>query len=193
MSHMESSCRKNSPPEQLKEIKQENYQEKLLRRISCIRWPLWRKSTHLDGFLHPSTSGRELIHSFTPRTSMSTTSGGDENLEKEFSLLVPHEEQEASIGVHDELMNAPLPSQQQHRRKLLALDAIHPHMDWVEEYMSHMDSSCRKMSAHDQWKEAKQANCQEKLLRNISCIRWLCGGNPHSWMDACTLYPVAGS
>ena len=53
---------------------------------------------------------RELVHSSTPRTSILATASGDENWEKEFSLLVPHDEHEAPIGVHDDLMNAPLPS-----------------------------------------------------------------------------------
>ena len=53
---------------------------------------------------------RELIHTSTPHTSISATSNGEENWENEFSLLVPHEEQEAPIGVHDDLMNASLPS-----------------------------------------------------------------------------------
>ena len=44
----------------------------------------------------------ELIHSSIPHTSILSTSSGYENWEKEFSLLVPHEEQEAPIGVHDD-------------------------------------------------------------------------------------------
>ena len=87
-------------------------------------------------------------------------------------LAVQHEEQEAPIGVHDDFMNEQLPSQQKHSQIFLPLYSIHPHMDQVEYYMSHIESSYRKNSTHDQWKEAKQANCQEKLLRNISCIRW---------------------
>ena len=55
---------------------------------------------------------RELIHSSSPYTSISSKSGGDENWENEFSLLVPHEEKEAPIGVHDELMNSPFHTQQ---------------------------------------------------------------------------------
>ena len=35
---------------------------------------------------------REPIHSSTPHTSISATSSGDENWEKELSFLVPHEE-----------------------------------------------------------------------------------------------------
>ena len=62
MSHMESSCRKIYAHDQWKETKQANFQEKLLRNISCTRWPLWRKSTHLDGCLHPFINGRDLIH-----------------------------------------------------------------------------------------------------------------------------------
>ena len=61
---------------------------------------------------------------------------------------------------------------EKYRHILLPLDAIHPHMDWVEDYMSHMESSRRKMYVHDQWKTTKQANFQEKLLRHISCTRW---------------------
>ena len=57
--------------------------------------------------------GKYLIHIST-HTSISATSSGDENWEKEFSLLVPHEEHEAPIGTHDDLMDAPLPSQQKH-------------------------------------------------------------------------------
>ena len=52
---------------------------------------------------------RELVHSST-HTSISATSGRDANWEKEFSLLVQHEEHEALLGVHDDLMNASLPS-----------------------------------------------------------------------------------
>ena len=87
-------------------------------------------------------------------------------------MSVQQEELEAFLGVHDDLLNAPSPSQQPYRHIFLSLDSIQPHMDWVEDYMSHMESSCRKNSAHDQWKVDKQANCQEKLLRKISCIRW---------------------
>ena len=53
---------------------------------------------------------RDLIHNST-HTSISATSSGDANWEKEFSLLVQHEEHEALLGVHDDLMNAPSPSQ----------------------------------------------------------------------------------
>ena len=62
MSHMESSCRKLYARDQWKVAKQANYQEKLLRNISCTRWFMWRKFTHLDGCLHPLTSDRDLIH-----------------------------------------------------------------------------------------------------------------------------------
>ena len=62
MSHMESTCRNFFAHNQWKEDKQANWKEKLLRKISCIRWYLWRKSTQLDIFLHHLTSGRELIH-----------------------------------------------------------------------------------------------------------------------------------
>ena len=58
-------------------------------------------------------------------------------------MLVQQEELEAFLGVHNDLMNAPFPFQQPHRHILLALDAIHRHMDGVEDYMSHMESSCR--------------------------------------------------
>ena len=57
---------------------------------------------------------------------------GDENWEKEFSLLVPHEEQDDPIGVHDDFMNAQLPSKKKHRNLLFPLHIIHTHMDWVE-------------------------------------------------------------
>ena len=114
---------------------------------------------------------RDLIHSST-HTSISASSSVDENWEKEFSLLVQQEELEAFLGVRDDLWNAPSPSHQTHRHILLSLDSIHPHVDWVEYYMSYMDSSFRKRSAHDQWKENKQAIGQEKLLSKISCIRW---------------------
>ena len=90
---------------------------------------------------------RDLIHSST-HTSISASSSGDENWEKEFSLLVQLEELEAFLGVHGDLLNAPSPSQQPHRNILLSLDVIQPHMDWVEDYMSHMESSCRKNYAH---------------------------------------------
>ena len=62
MSHMESSCRKISAHDQWKADKQANFQEKLLRKIYCTRWYLWRKSTHLDRCLHPLDGGRELSH-----------------------------------------------------------------------------------------------------------------------------------
>ena len=52
---------------------------------------------------------KEIIHSST-HTYISATSSGDENWEKEFSLLVPHEEHEAPIGVQDDLRDDPLPS-----------------------------------------------------------------------------------
>ena len=86
---------------------------------------------------------RDLIHSST-HTSISASSSGDENWEKEFSLLVQQEELEGFLGVYNEFLNAPLPSQNPHRHILLSLDAIQPHMCWVEDYMSHMESSWRK-------------------------------------------------
>ena len=52
---------------------------------------------------------RYLIHSST-HTSISASSSGDENWEKEFSLLVQQEELEAFLGIHNDLLNAPLPS-----------------------------------------------------------------------------------
>ena len=49
---------------------------------------------------------RDMIHSST-HTSISASSSGDENWEKEFSLLVQQEELEAFLEVHDDLLNAP--------------------------------------------------------------------------------------
>ena len=51
----------------------------------------------------------DLIHSST-HTSISTSSSGDENWEKEFSLLVQQEELETFLGVHDDFLNSPSPS-----------------------------------------------------------------------------------
>ena len=59
-----------------------------------------------------------------------------------------------------------------HRNIFLPFDAINPHMYWLEYYMSHMDSYYKKHYDHDQWKVAKQENCQENVLRNMYCIRW---------------------
>ena len=67
---------------------------------------------------------------------------------------------EVFLGVHDDLLNAPSPSRKPHGNVFMSLDAIQKHMDWVEDYMSHMDSSYKKISAHEQWKEAEQENCQ---------------------------------
>ena len=100
-------------------------------------------------------------------TSILASSSENENWEKEFSLLVQLEELEAFLGVHHDLWNAPSPSHQPHRHIWMSLDVIPPHVDWVEYYMSHMESSCIKLLAHYQWKEDKQTNCQEKLLRII--------------------------
>ena len=86
----------------------------------------------------------DMIHSST-HTSISSSSSGDENWVKEFSLLVKQEDLEAYLGVHDNLLNEPSPSQKPHRHILLSLGAIKPHMDWVEYYMPHMVSSCRKI------------------------------------------------
>ena len=79
---------------------------------------------------------------------------------------------EAFLGGHDDLWNAPSPSHQPHRNILLSLAAIQTHVDWVEDYMSHMESSCRKIYAHEQWKAVEQSNCQEELMRKTSCIKW---------------------
>ena len=49
---------------------------------------------------------------------------------------------------------------EKYRNIFLPLDAIHAHMDWVEYYMSHMESSCKKNYAHDQWKATKKADCK---------------------------------
>ena len=81
------------------------------------------------------------------------------------------EELESFLEVHDDFMNAPSPSHQPHRHILLSLDSIQINVDWVGDYMSHMESSCRKMFAHDQGKRDKKEKFQEKLLRKISCIR----------------------
>ena len=78
------------------------------------------------------------MNHISTHTSISTTSSGDENWEKEFSLLVAQEEKEAPIGVQDDLRDAPLPSQQQHRNILLPLDTIHPHMDAIGRYITEM-------------------------------------------------------
>ena len=58
---MEYACRNCFAHGRWKGTKQASCQEKLLRHIYCTRWPLWRKSTYLDGYLHPLSSGRELI------------------------------------------------------------------------------------------------------------------------------------
>ena len=112
-----------------------------------------------------------LIHNST-HTSISASSSENEIWEKEFSLLVQQEELEAFLGVHGDLLNAPSPSQQPHKHILLSLDAIQQHMDWVEYYMSRMEYSYGKISAHEQLKAIEKANCQEELMRKISCIRW---------------------
>ena len=86
---------------------------------------------------------KDMIHSST-HTSISAPSRENEIWEKQFSLLVQQEELEAFLGVCDDLWNAPSPSHQPHRNILLSLATIQPHVDWVEDYMSHMESSCRK-------------------------------------------------
>ena len=132
ISHIEYSRRNVSSHEQWKLAKKANFQEKLLTNISCTRWPLWRKSTHLDVCfhlhflmpffiqLHPlsGTCGRELIH-------WSCT-------------LVP------CLGDHKIYIGEKDSWMEKYRHILLPFDAIHPHMDWVEYYMSHMESPCRK-------------------------------------------------
>ena len=97
----------------------------------------WVEKYHID-----------LIQCYT-HTSILASSSENENWEKEFSLLVQQEELEAFLNVHDDLWNAPSPSRKTHRHIWLSLYAIQPHVDWVEDYMSHMESSCRKISAHD--------------------------------------------
>ena len=72
--------------------------------------------------------------------------------EAEIEVWLELEELEAFLGVHDDLWNAPSPSHQPHRNILLSPDAIQTHLDWVEYYMSHMESSFKKHYAHDQWK-----------------------------------------
>ena len=114
---------------------------------------------------------RYMIHSST-HTSISASSRENEIWEKEFSLVKQQEELEAFLGVHDDLWNAPSPSHQPHRNILLSISSIKPHVDWVEHYMSHMESSCRKKYAHDQWKVGEQENCKEELIRKVYCIRW---------------------
>ena len=59
---MESYCINISAHGLWKEAKKEIFQEKLLRHISCTRWPMWRKFRKLDGWLHPLTSGRDFNH-----------------------------------------------------------------------------------------------------------------------------------
>ena len=85
--------------------------------------------------------------------------------------------------------------EKKHRNILIPFYAIHPHRDWVEDYMSHMEYACKKISSHGWWKEANQESFQEKFLRHNIYLKQggLCGGNPHIWMDACTLWPVAES
>ena len=48
-----------------------------------------------------------LAHHYLPHIFNLATSFGDEYGVKLFSLLMPHEEQEAPTCVHDELMNSP--------------------------------------------------------------------------------------
>ena len=48
--------------------------------------------------------------------------------------------------------------------------------------MSYMESSCRKISAHFQWKTNKQEKCHEKLFRKIPCTQ----------LDRCLHYLTSG-
>ena len=114
---------------------------------------------------------RDMIHSST-HTPISASLRENEIWEKEFSLVVQQEELEAFLAIRDDLWNTPSPSHQPHRNILLSPVAIQKHVDWVEDYMSHMESSCRKMSADEQWKASEQSNCQEELMRKTSCIKW---------------------
>ena len=66
---------------------------------------------------------RELVHRYSPDTSISATLGGGENWEREISLLVAHEEKEDPIRVYDEFMKAPFPSQQKHKHPLSLFEA----------------------------------------------------------------------
>ena len=91
---------------------------------------------------------RDMIHIST-HTSISDSLIKNEIWENEFSLSMQQEKVEAFLGIHNDLMNAPLPSQQPHRNIMLSLDSIQPHVDWVEYYMSHMESYCRKISSHE--------------------------------------------
>ena len=81
----------------------------------------------------------------------------------------------------------------------------HPPINYIGTYFCHLipfshiwfgwNITCHTWSllveksfAHEQWKEAKQANCQEDLMRKISCIKW-------SWCRKSTqldglLYPM---
>ena len=88
-----------------------------------------------------------LIHIST-HTPISSTSSGDENWEKEFSFLVPHEEQEAPIGFQNDLKDAPLPYQKHRRNIFLPLDSIHPHMDWIGKYITEMETKGCASLAH---------------------------------------------
>ena len=66
---------------------------------------------------------RELVHRYSPHTSISATLGGGENWEREISLLVAHEEKEDPIRVYDDFMKAPFPSQQKHKHPLSLFEA----------------------------------------------------------------------
>ena len=72
---------------------------------------------------------RVLIQIYT-HTFISSSPSENENWEKEFSLLVQQEELEAFLGVDDDLLNAPSPSQYPHSHILLSLDFFQLHMDW---------------------------------------------------------------
>ena len=42
-------------------------------------------------------------------------------------------------------------------------DAIHPYMDWVEDYMEHMETPCRMSYAHVMWKRVVQASFHDEI------------------------------
>ena len=91
--------------------------------------------------------GKYIIHSST-HTSISATSSGDENWEKEFSFLVPHEEQEAPIGVQNYLRDSPLPYQKNNSHILYPIDSIYPHMHWIGKYITQMETKGCASLAH---------------------------------------------
>ena len=61
---------------------------------------------------------------------------------------MPHEEQEAPIGVQNDLMDAPSPYYQQNRHILHPLDSIHPHIDCIGKYITHMETKRCASLAH---------------------------------------------